>query len=100
MANKIMYHSTDSRNIPAIMKEGIKPGIDGCVYMCNAAEHTLRFATFSMAENISVIEFEVPEEDLEESFDHSEAFFRCKAWITDKVIPPSSIKNITNYSRK
>ena len=70
-----LYHSTKMENLKSISEEGLLPDMFGLVFL---AESALLAAAFDVIYNDGrgiVLEVEVPEECISESFDHSEAFF-------------------------
>ena len=80
---KYLYHATDKRNEEKIMNEGLLPGIDGGVYFAASPDNALKFMAFKFeAKEVIVLKVRTRELDpklMEESFDHSEMFFQCKA---------------------
>lgn len=43
--SQMLYHYTKKENLEAICREGIKPGMDGLVYMCTTVEEVQAFAS-------------------------------------------------------
>ena len=77
---KSYYHATPFENLNSIFKKGILKGIDGVVYLTEKPEEAARFVAIRGCKKILVIEVEVEDYMVEESFDHSESFFQCKAY--------------------
>lgn len=102
--SKYLYHATDQSNEYAIMNEGLKPGIDGGTYFADSVENALKFMAFRVdVQKIIVLKVSTEHLDkklLEESFDHSEFFFKCKAWVYMDHIQPEAIQGIEEYERK
>lgn len=76
------YHATDTDGFSKILKSGeIKTGIDGIIYMTTSPEDAVKFISVRCINPIYVFEFEVPNPELvEEQFDHSFTFFKCKSY--------------------
>ena len=94
------YHATDKKNLGPILIDGIKPGIDGYVYLCKTAVDALKFMLVRCVQDIIVFEVSLKESEVEETFDHSEAFFKCKAYGATKTIKSNKIINVYDYSIK
>lgn len=77
---KLYYHATSYTNAKGIMKEGIKPGFEGCVYVCETKEDALKFAMVRTFGDIIIFEAYLDEKYVEETFDHSYGYFKCKAF--------------------
>lgn len=93
------YHATTPERAEKIATSGyIKKGMDGCVYLCKAAADACKFLAIRGIKKVIVFEVELKEEEVQESFDHSEAFFRCKAYIYNKNIQRKSIKTAWEYT--
>ena len=92
------YHATHKKNLGSILIEGIKPGIDGCVYLCTTPVDAVKFLVVKAIKEIVVFEVDLDKKDILESFDHSEAFFKCKAYLTLNHIDSNSITNVYDYS--
>lgn len=92
------YHATSEYAFNKIIKEGIKPGIDGVVYLADSKENALKFISFRLInEPIYVLEVELNENEVEETFDHSYKFFKCKAYGYAKNIPFNKITNAWKF---
>lgn len=94
------YHATDRKNLGPILIDGIKPGVDGYVYLCKEPIDAVKFVFIRGVQDIIVFEVNLKENEVEETFDHSEAFFKCKAYGATKTISPTKIKNVYDYSIK
>lgn len=78
---KKFYHATEMRNFYSILEKGILPGIGGIVYLAETAQEAYRFmAIRSFGEPILVVEVELDENTVRETFDHSYQFFKCRAF--------------------
>ena len=97
---KKFYHATDYKNLQSILDKGIIPGCDGIVYLTELAEEALRFMVFRFHKEVLVLEIELEESDVEETFDHSYSFFKCKAFGYQGTIPVASILNFLHYERE
>ncbi len=85
------YHATDINNMINIVYEGIKTGIDGCVYLAKTKEDAMKFIAIRTNNDIIVFEVELNENNVEESYDHNEQFFKCKAYYYSDNIPKEKI---------
>lgn len=101
---KYLYHATDKRNEEKIMNEGLLPGIDGGVYFADSPDNALKFIAFKFeAKEVIVLKVRTRELDpklMEESFDHSEMFFQCKAWVYMGTVPPETFQDRLEYERR
>ena len=77
---KSYYHATPFENIGSIFKKGILKGHDGVIYLAEKPEEAARFVAIRGYKKILVVEVEIEENMVTESFDHSETFFRCRAF--------------------
>jgi hypothetical protein len=82
------YHATPIENAFKIVEEGvIKKGHDNAVYLCTSADDAVKFPAIRGHYHIIVFEVDVDEKLVEESFDHAEGFFKCKAYMYHDDIP-------------
>ena len=77
---KSYYHATPFENIGSIFKKGILRGCDGVVYLTEKPEEAMRFLMIRGYKKVLVIEVELEDDMVEESFDHSRIFFDCRAF--------------------
>ena len=77
---KSYYHATPFENLNSIFKKGIIKGCDGVVYLTENPDEAARFVAIRGYKKILVIEVEIEDGMVEESFDHSIIFFRCRAF--------------------
>lgn len=94
---KKFYHATDFVNLHSIMYDGIRPGCDGVVYLAETPEDALNFVVFRCYEEILVVEIELEESEVKETFDHSYTFFKCKAFGYPGTIHLDSMVNFWKY---
>jgi hypothetical protein len=93
------YHAAPKETMIKIVGEGrIKKSWDGVVYLCKEAVDSCKFLVMRGMKNMSVIEVELDESEVEESNDHSEAFFKCKAYIHSGDIELTGNENVWDYS--
>lgn len=97
---KTYYHATPFENLESIMDQGIHKSRDGVVYLTEKPEEATRFVFIRGYVDILVLEVQVEENMVEETFDHSEAFFHCRAYGYSKDITPDEITNYIKYTRK
>jgi hypothetical protein len=79
---KTYYHATPFENLESILKDQeVHKGCDGVVYLAKKPEDAVKFLAIRGCKKILVFGFMLDEEKVSESFDHSEAFFKCKAYM-------------------
>lgn len=100
MRKKEYYHATATKNLKSILKEGLKTGCDGLVYLSENERDALKFVGLRGANNITIIKVSLSEKEVFETFDHSFSFFKCKSFGCLKNIPVEDFKSITNYTIK
>lgn len=91
------YHATPFENLNSILEKGIQRGSDGIVYLTEGKDEALRFVAIRGCRNILTVEVELEEDLVEEMFDHSQAFFRCKAFGYHEDIKLEDMKNFFQY---
>lgn len=91
------YHATPFKNLESIMDQGILRGCDGVVYLADAKENAAKFIAIRGCKDILVCEVELNQANIEESFDHNEAFFKCKAYMYNEDINPLEISSMYRY---
>lgn len=93
------YHAAPKETMLKIVGQGIiKASQDGMVYMCKKAVDSCKFLVIRGMKKICVIEIEVDESKVEESNDHSEGFFKCKAYTHNGDIKLTGKENVWDYS--
>ncbi len=76
------YHATTPENMKSIMNDlTLKADAFGEVFLCKEPLDACKFLAIWGIARIDVIEVELEESDVDESHDHSESFFQCKAYI-------------------
>ena len=91
------YHATPYSNLGSILTNGLHKGVDGVVYLAETKEAALKFICIRCFDPILVIEVELDEAQVEESFDHSYAFFREKAFTYPNDIPADQLGMMWKY---
>lgn len=94
-----MYHATTFDNLDSILENGLIKHIDG-IYLCDRPDEAIRFLYIRGITHVLVAEVDLSKIDinkLRESFDHSEEFFKCKAYVYDGNISTSSIRQYLEY---
>lgn len=93
------YHAAPKETMMKIAGEGvIRKSWDGMVYLCKEAVDSCKFLIIRGIEEMSVIEVELEESEVVESYDHCESFFGCKAYMHSGDIALSGKENIWDYS--
>ena len=89
------YHATRLENLQGILTEGLVGKCEG-VFLCEKPEDAAKFLLVRNIREMLIIEVNIRKNSkkLVESFDHSYAFFKCRAFVyTDNI----DTENITNY---
>lgn len=73
-------------------------GIDGCIYICERPDDAAKFVAIRGHEVIDVIELNLPEDKVIESYDHSIQFFGCRAFMYRGNVRLERNVTITEYS--
>lgn len=94
---KTYYHATPYENLYSILDEGILAGPDGLVYLTDSPENAIKFLAIRLIEDVAVIQVDLEEDQVEESFDHNEVFFDCKAYFHEGDINPDNISEVYRY---
>lgn len=92
---RIFWHATYYENLASILDNGLVPGIDGLVYMCETEYDAAKFLYVRQCKNILTMEIKIYKKDeskIIETFDHNERFFKCKAFGYKGNIPLKNIK--------
>lgn len=93
------YHAAPKETMLKIVGEGvIKKNWGGTVYLCKEAVDACKFLIMRGMKEMSVIEVELKEADISESYDHSQAFFKCKAYMHNGDIQLTGNENVWDYS--
>lgn len=93
------YHAAPREAMEKIIKEKrIRRSADGCVYLCRRPEDSCKFLLIRGMKEMSVIEVKIAESETKESNDHSEAFFRCKAYTHDGDIELKGDERVFDYA--
>ena len=94
---KKFYHATPFPNLGGILAKGILKGCDGVVYLAETSDAACKFIAIRCFEPILVVEAELDEALVEESFDHNFAFFKERAWVYPKDIDPDQLGRMWKY---
>lgn len=93
------YHATDYKNLISILGLGLTAeNIEKAVFLCKKPEDALKFPYLRGLRDILVIEVDVPESKISESYDHSYEFWQCKAYMHDGPIPIEQFTNLRRYT--
>lgn len=94
---KTYYHATPFENLNSIMTQGIRKGCDGVVYLTERPEDAAKFVAIRGCTKILVLGVDIEEDMVTESFDHSEVFFKCKAYMYSENISSDDVREIYTY---
>lgn len=87
------YHATPYENLASIVVDGIKSGMEGIVYLTKERDDALKFLVIRGCHDILTVEVLIDSEKVEETFDHSLQFFKCKAFGYKGDIKPCEMIN-------
>lgn len=79
----VFYHATDYENLASILDNGLRASIEGIVYLTETEQDALKMVALRGYKEILTIKILIPEKEahrIVETFDHSEAFFKCKSY--------------------
>lgn len=94
------YHATPMRNLSSILDKGLLVGFDGITYLAETPQDACKFiALWCFGEPILVIEVELDESKVKETFDHNPNFFRCKAFGYPDTIPVERMTNFWKFEK-
>lgn len=92
------YHATAYENLIPIVENGIRKGCDGLVYLCEKEEDALKFLYVRGIKNVVTFKVNIRKpENIVETFDHSEAFFKCRCFGYVGDISASWVKPSKKY---
>lgn len=94
------YHATPYSNLHNILSDGLQPGPDGLVYMCETPVDALKFLVVRGYKDLLVVEIKIyknMEKNVIETFDHSERFFKCRAFGYNGSLFGRNIGTYTRY---
>lgn len=94
---KKFYHATPYSNLYSILCDGLKRGTDKAVYLAETREAALKFICVRCFDPILVIEVDLDESKVEESFDHSYNFFKERAFIYPEDIQVDQLGRMWRY---
>jgi hypothetical protein len=93
------YHATPFKNFSSILDNGIKVGYDGITYLAETKEDAYRFIALRCFETVLVIEVELDESKVVETFDHNPNFFKCKAFGYPELITANEMISFWKFER-
>lgn len=88
---KTFYHATSFDNLISILERGIMPSFEGIVYLCETEQDAAKFVALRGCKDMLICVVSLNENDVHETFDHSEAFFKCKCFGHTGTIKTSQI---------
>lgn len=94
---KYYYHATPMQNYYSISDIGILRGNDEVTYLTEKPEEAVRFIAIRGYKEILVCKVWLDENLVEESFDHNENFFKCKAYTYPFDIGIDQIHDYIGY---
>lgn len=98
---KKFYHATPWENLDSILDRGLLVGYDGITYLAETKEDAYRFISLRcFGKPVLVIEVELDESKVEETFDHSFNFFRCRAFGYPETIPFVQMTDFWKFEKR
>ena len=95
---KMYYHATPFENLESIMKDQvIRKGCDGVVYLTEKPNDAVKFLMIRGCRKVLVLGVELEEDMVSESFDHSQAFFKCQAFTYPEDISSDCFASAQTY---
>ena len=94
---KTYYHATPFINLDSILENGIRRSMEGIVYLTTEPEDAVKFVAIRGCKDILVCQVGIEEDLVEESFDHNEGFFKCRAYVYPQDILPIEIEEFLRY---
>lgn len=94
---KYYYHATPMENYDSIYEKGILRGWDAVIYLAEEPEEAARFVAIRGYKEILVCKVYLDENLVEESFDHNENFFKCRAYTYPLDIEIDQIHEYVGY---
>lgn len=96
------YHCTIRKNMRGIFENAIKKGADGVIYLADSPSNAAKFLYVRGYPLREIVVFEIAREMLDESrldysYDHSESFFGCKAYMYQGDIEHGHIENMYEF---
>ena len=93
------YHGTSYSNLLKIIEYGkVKTSMEGIVYLAKTKEEAFKFVALRyMTEDIAVIELELDESKIVETFDHSQKFFKARTFGYEGEIDTQYATNCWKY---
>ena len=93
------YKCTYYSNLLKIIDNGkIYTSLEGIVYLAKTKEEAFRFVVIRyMTEDIAVIELELDDSKIIETFDHSQKFFKARAFGYEGEIDTQLVTNCWKY---
>lgn len=93
------YHGTSCSNLLKIIKDGkIKTSMEGIVYLAKTKEDAFKFVALRyITEDIVIIELELNDSKIVETFDHNQKIFKAKAFGYEDEIDIKHVINCWKY---
>lgn len=98
---KVYYHATPEKNVRSILADGLQPSADGLVYLAESAEDAVRFL-WDEQSDIWIFAVHISDGDnrnVEETFDHSASFFKCRSYGHWGAILPEHLEAVGIYRK-
>lgn len=97
---KKFYHATPLENFGSILNQGLLVGFDGITYLAETIPEAYRFISIRcFGKPVLVIEVELDESKVQETFDHNHSFFKCRAFGYPDTIPLEQMTNFWKFEK-
>lgn len=97
---KKYYHATDYNNLGSILTNGLKPSMEGIVFMTEEPIDAVKFVALRGIPKILVVEIKTlkkHEKNIIETLDHNHRILDCKSYGFIGGIDTSMITNYIRY---
>lgn len=96
---KTYYHATDYSNLYSIMQNGLLANnTENIVYLCEKEEDAIKFAYMHRVMHAVTFKVTVRQPSkIIETFDHSQAFFKCRCFGFQGNIPAEWVEPSKEY---
>lgn len=88
----MFYHATKKENVFSIIKNGLKAGVSGYVYLSDTVDGALEFMTIrGEGGEYAVIPVYLDRNEVEEGIDHNKKYIKANSFVYDGDIPRDRI---------
>lgn len=95
---KRYYHATTPEAAQSILNDGVIKAKFGEVFLCDDPKDAAKFLAVRLITEIVVFGMMLDSDEVQESFDHSQKFFQCKAYVHNGDIKLNDDSEILEYT--